>query len=165
MIRRAALGEKPALAAMIKAYIQELADLNVLDNPQGFMDRLPPELDLYWTDPSRTPYLVTHDDQIAGFALINQVSHSGQPVDAAIAEFYVTPKTRKQGIGRTAALTAFAAHPGQWEMWVSKANAPAQAFWKQTTNAPQITDHKTLDDEDGVIHRFMVHPTAEGTSP
>ncbi len=164
MIRLATPGEKPALAGLIKRYIHGLASLNVLDDPESFVDRLPPELDLYWTEPNRHPYLICKDDQIAGFALINRNSHSGQSVDAAIGEFYVAPEAQRQGIGRAAALAAFAAHPGWWEMWISKANMPAKAFWKRTTDTLQFTDHSTLDDDDGVIHRFLFHPTAKGAA-
>ena len=79
-----------------------------------------PHLDSYWTDPKREALFIHVHGALAGFVLINDHSHSGQPLDHSIAEFFVVRKYRGQGVGRQAAHAAFARHSGVWEAAIAR---------------------------------------------
>ncbi len=119
-----------------------------------------PFVDSYWTDPKREALFIQVGGALAGFVLINDHSHSGQPLDRSIAEFFVVRKYRGQGVGRAAAHAAFARHPGIWEAAIVRKNLPALAFWRDTVaTMPGAKDVRELDvtniDWDGPILRFV----------
>lgn len=120
-----------------------------------------PHLDSYWQERARWPYLILADGRLAGFVLINDVSHSGRPLDFAVAEFFVARKHRRGGVGRAAARLAIQHRPGQWEMAVSRRNTAAQAFWRGVAAelAAEGTIEESEQDDDlwnGLIVRFRV---------
>jgi len=92
---------------------------------------------------------------IAGFVFIRPCSHlTGNVAVSDIAQFFVLRNHRRAGVGRTAAALAFARRPGLWEVRVSAANAPGQAFWRCAV--AQAT-HGHFDEEPGkktVVYRF-----------
>jgi predicted acetyltransferase len=89
------------------------------------------DLDRYWTDADRTPLLIRVEGYLAGFALINAFSHSGLPVDHAVAEFFIARKHRRFGVGLAAAVKILGHRPGQWEMAVARRNTAALPFWRR----------------------------------
>ncbi|HEY5290381.1 MAG TPA: acetyltransferase, partial [Caulobacteraceae bacterium] len=96
---------------------------------------------------------------LAGFALVNDNSHSGLPVDRNVAEFFIVRKHRRGGVGTAAARAVFALYPGQWEAAVARRNLPALAFWRTAVSGcPKLIDLEELDvrsnDWDGPILRF-----------
>jgi predicted acetyltransferase len=124
----------------------------------GLFETYPP-LDAYWAEPGRAPFLIRVDGHVAGFVLINRYSHSGLPLDHAVAEFFVVRKHRRGGVGRAAALAAIAPRPGQWELAVARRNAGAPAFWRGVADAAATGPVDELDTSDpwnGYILRFRV---------
>jgi predicted acetyltransferase len=88
-------------------------------------------LDSYWSDADSTPLFVRVEGFLAGFSLINSFSHSGLPVDHAVAEFWIARKHRRFGVGLAAAVKILGHRPGQWEMAVARANTAALPFWRR----------------------------------
>lgn len=123
---RARPADRPVIETLLRDYLREPAR-----DDSGSLAAEPSygHLDLYWTEASRLPLLITADDRVAGFALVNDWSPSGLPVDHAMAEFSVAPDYRRAGIGTRAALAVIGSLPGQWEIGMQAANAPARAFW------------------------------------
>lgn len=119
-----------------------------------------PHLGSYWTEPVREAFLIRADGQLAGFVLINDFSHSGLPLDHAVAEFFVVRKHRRGGVGRAAAIAAIGRRPGQWELAVARRNPGAQAFWRAVAGelaAGEVTELDRDDDHwNGLIIRFRV---------
>lgn len=119
-----------------------------------------PYLDAYWSEPERTPYLIRADGHIAGFVLINAWSHSGLPIDHAVAEFFVVRKHRRGGVGRAAARQAIGPRPGQWELAVARKNTGALPFWRAVTAELASGPIEAIDRDDelwnGPILRFRV---------
>lgn len=120
-----------------------------------------PYLDSYWSEPNRWCCLVRVDGHLAGFVLINDVAHSGRPVDFSVAEFFVVRKHRRGGVGKAAARAAIAGRPGQWELAVARRNVAAQAFWRGVADelgVPGTIEARDHDDDlwNGLILRFMV---------
>ena len=96
-------------------------------------------MDGYWRDAERRPYLIEADGRTAGFALVNAHSHRGEPIDHAMAEFFVIRQFRRSGVGLTAAQAIFAANPGRWELAIAAPNAGARAFWpKAVLDTPGV---------------------------
>ena len=58
------------------------------------------------------PLLIRRDGKLAGFALVNAVTHSGRAADRNMAEFFIVRKHRRSGIGRAAAQKIFSRYAG-----------------------------------------------------
>jgi predicted acetyltransferase len=119
-----------------------------------------PYLDSYWEEPDREAFLIRADGRLAGFVLINRFSHSGLPLDHAMAEFFVVRKHRRGGVGRAAARAAIGGRPGQWELAVARKNLGALAFWRGVAAELAAGEVEALDQSDdhwnGLIIRFRV---------
>ena len=113
-----------SIQTMMTPYLHEL----VPDGPPAY-----PQLQLYWEDRDRSPYLIRVGDQDAGFALVRHHRDTGCN---EMAEFYVGPAHRRQGIGRAAAEALFDRHPGRWHLQVLTNNARARAFWREVIPPP-----------------------------
>jgi predicted acetyltransferase len=115
-------------------------------------------LDSYWTEAERTPYLIRAGGHLAGFALINRFSHSGLPLDHAVAEFFVVRKHRRAGVGFAAATSIIRARPGLWEMAVARRNTAALPFWRRVAAAVAGPSVEEIDRDnelwDGPLLRF-----------
>lgn len=88
--------------------------------------------DHYWTEEGRHPFMVRCDDRLAGFTLVNGhclVSKDGP--SCAIAEFFIMPRYRREGVGRHVAESLFRMFPGQWEVRQVDGNEAAQLFWRK----------------------------------
>ena len=119
----------------------------------------PYPLDGYWREPGRTPFLFREELRIVGFALVNDVSNGGEPVDHNVAEFFVLRKFRRGGMGSTAAHLLFARFPGVWEAAVARRNVAALDFWRRAIStcptARDLTERDvTSDSWNGPILRF-----------
>ena len=121
----------------------------------GLMDR-------YWSEPDHEVMLIRKDGHIAGFVMVNNYSHSGQPLDHQIAEFFVVRKHRRARVGKNAALQVIRARPGQWEIAVARRNEGAKPFWRGVAAAAaaqgSVVEELDQNDDrwDGLILRFWV---------
>lgn len=111
-------------------------------------------------EPDCDVLFIRADGFLAGFAVVNRRSYSGEPCDFSMAEFFVARKFRRAGVGKIAALTVIGARVGQWEIDVVSRNRPAQSFWRSVA-APvagaQVTELSRLDEGgNGLILRFRV---------
>ncbi|MEM9931010.1 MAG: GNAT family N-acetyltransferase, partial [Bacteroidota bacterium] len=92
-----------------------------------------PYLSSYWTDHSRVAYGIYTGSTLVGFALVNDyVIDKTFRADLAIAEFYIRPPFRKQGLGRMSAHQIFSRFPGKWEVKQDAVNVAATSFWRST---------------------------------
>ena len=158
-------GERPVLANLMQLYIHDFSEF-WRDRPDGeleadgrFADY--PFLDAYWDEADRTPLLLRVDGRLAGFVLINGISHSGLPVDRNVAEFFVVRKHRRGGVGAAAARAIFSLYPGQWEAAVARRNLAALPFWRKAAGGhPFVAGLEELDRAgpawDGPIVRFRI---------
>jgi predicted acetyltransferase len=88
-------------------------------------------LDGYWSRANWWAGLIRCQGKVAGFALINDETHSGLPADRNLAEFFIVRKYRGSGAGRVAAKILFSRHPGSWEVAVARKNTGALQFWRK----------------------------------
>lgn len=119
-LQSAGENDKEILSKLLHDYQMELL------NEAGEYKYLPS----YFTDSDRSAFFICANDKIAGFVLIN--THTLIEENAhSIAEFYVIPDFRRQGIGERAAELAFRQFPGKWEVSQMEANQPAIRFWRK----------------------------------
>ena len=165
-VAEASPGERTALANLMQFYIHDFsefwsgrADDGDLEDDGRFAEY--EHLDAYWREAGRVPVLIRVDCRLAGFALLNDISHSGRPVDRNMAEFFVARKHRRSGVGTQAARTLFSRYPGLWEAAVARANLPALAFWRKAVGGhPDVEALDELDLADdrwnGWVLRFRI---------
>lgn len=123
VLKPAHISDRTAIVGMLGPYLAELS-------PQTAQPAEYPYLDRYWEGgQSRWPYLILNEAVIAGFVLVNRHSLVDRPTDFAIAEFYIAPEHRRNGLGSAAFHEAISTHTGQWELCVSTDNQNGQPFW------------------------------------
>ncbi|WP_372786977.1 GNAT family N-acetyltransferase [Phenylobacterium sp.] len=152
------------LTNLFQFYVHDFSE-QWFDRPEGELgeDGRLQEYDLldnYWTEPRHEALLIRADGRLAGFALVNAYSHSGLPLDYAIAEFFVARKHRRDGVGQAAALAVIGPRPGLWELAVARRNIGAQHFWRRVAAqlAGEAVEELDQNDErwNGITLRFRV---------
>ena len=139
--------QEPILANLIELYahdFSEFVDLNIGEDGRFGYASLP----LYWTEPSRHPFLIRIDNQLAGFALVKQGSElTGNQQAWDMAEFFILRGHRRRGIGSHAAHQVWNRFPGPWEVRIMQANTSALHFWAKSVAAftGQSTDPYSID--------------------
>ncbi len=87
----------------------------------------------YFTDSERAAFFIMVNHEIGGFVLVNTLTIT-QIQAHSIAEFYVAPTFRQNGVGERAAALTFAKFPGRWEVAQMEANDLATRFWRKVIN-------------------------------
>lgn len=142
--------DRAALLVMLEPYLDGLRGLTAVGRGQTDY----PFFDAYWSEPARRPYWILDSGERAGFALVSDYSPSGLGTEHAVSEFHVLPDRQGRGVGLAAALALFRSHPGQWELHVAYANAPATRFWRRAIAAAGGRDWERLARTEHMIHRF-----------
>ena len=129
-------------------------------NSEGLFE--PYSLEGYWSQPNWSALFIRRNRVLAGFALINDQTHAGEPVDRNVGEFFILRKHRGQGVGQLAADLVFSSHPGSWEIAVARRNLQAGEFWRKTVhNSGKASDIREMDIQtetwNGPILRFEWH--------
>jgi predicted acetyltransferase len=96
-----------------------------------------PYLELYWSEPTRFPYLIKSEGESIGFAFVRFDKSSGE---WELAEFWVSSAMRGQGVGRSAFQLIFQLHTGLWRVSALVNNLPAILFWSKILGTPCSTD-------------------------
>ncbi len=117
-------------------------------NGDGRLDAYP-FMNAYWTESDRWPLLIRVGGRLAGFALVNARSHTGEPIDRNMGEFFVARKYRRHGVAAAAVRQILTLHPGKWEIAIAARNIPAQAFWSKTiSTAPNVSELASREMDD-----------------
>lgn len=128
LIENATAADRSFLWSLLQQHLDELSVFTGSHRVDG--EHPYPYFDLYWQDASRFAHLIFCDQAVVGFALVN--SHVLDPASmASIAEFYIRPAFRKQGIGRLAVKGIVDQRPGRWEAKIESGNVAALAFWSK----------------------------------
>ena len=159
---RGTAAEREALEQLSQLYVYDFIELLAPARRPHLADdgRFPPlpELDEYWTDPDRSVWFLRTEGILCGFALLNKHSHSGEPVDFNVGEYFVARPYRRSGVGTWGIVQLLNDHPGSWEIAVSARNLPAQVFWPRAIAGARITDLQKLQGDgtlwNGPILRF-----------
>jgi predicted acetyltransferase len=164
-VSRAQPGEAPIIENLMQFYTHDFSELWA-GTPRG--DLRPDgrfesySLGEYWSSANWSALFIWRDQVLAGFSLINDQTHSGQPANRNVGEFFILRKHRGQGVGQIAALRIFSLHPGSWEVAVARKNVQAREFWRKTIqsagNASSIREFELQNAQwNGPIFRFEWH--------
>ena len=164
-IALARVDERDLIANLFQLYTHDFSEFwagrpeGELQDEGRFADY--PYLPDYWSEPDYIPLIFRIGGRPVGFALVNNHSHSGLPVDRNVAEFFIVRKHRRGGTGAAAARGVFSLYPGAWEAAVARKNTGALAFWRKVVAGHPIVseieeaDYRT-DHWDGPIIRFRI---------
>lgn len=126
----ASLEQKPILANLLELYIHDFCDFLELElHPDGRFGYN--QLDLYWTDSARHPFLIKVHEKPAGFVFVRCIEDESQHEPLwDMAEFFILRGHRWRGIGTVVAHSVWDQFPGRWQVRVMAQNVPALRFWE-----------------------------------
>ena len=129
-ITEATREEQSIIQNLARFYIYDLSEFQARKCPDDglFEDE---DYSRYWTTPGHFAYLVKCQNELAGFAFVEE-GGSSTDIDYNIAEFFIVRKFRGKGVARFVAREIFQRFHGNWEVMAIARNATAIAFWKKT---------------------------------
>ncbi|MBI5940224.1 MAG: GNAT family N-acetyltransferase [Caulobacterales bacterium] len=146
--------DRTLIEGLFQFYIYDFSELEPAGsdalsfNGEGLFEPYP-YLPEYWGAADRWPLLIRVDGQLAGFVLINTLSHMGGAAERNMAEFFVARKYRGGEVAAQALHQVLALHPGRWEVAVVARTARALTFWPRAiAAAPNVSDVQRLDRDD-----------------
>jgi predicted acetyltransferase len=126
--------DKVVLANLLQLYLHDLSQFIPLElTAHGTF--VYPYLDLYFREPEREAYFAAADGRLAGFTLAHREK------SWTVAEFFITRRHRRQGIGKEVAKNLFTLHPGTWTLTTAHGNKPAETFWRTLITTPTTETH------------------------
>lgn len=147
-LRTPSSSDRTLIRRMMEFYIYDFSQYEDLDlNEHGIYGH--DKLDYFWFEPGRTAFLVTVNEKLAGFVLVDEeVLIEGN--ERSMAEFFVMKKYRRHGVGRHSAVEVFNRLPAKWEVRVIENNEPAKAFWKRVIGEYTVNNFREtlLDTEE-----------------
>jgi len=134
LLTKASYQQKQIINNLMQFYMYDFSEfVNIDIEADGFFAAYK-NLDDYWNDENRFPYIIQNEERPIGFALVRLIE-SDQRSYYSIAEFFVLKKYRKKGIGKQIATQLFNLHKGLWEVFQRESNKPAQLFWSNVIGA------------------------------
>jgi predicted acetyltransferase len=115
---------------VFEQYMWHMKQFHDVTDVRAWVERANKYFDLYRTDAGRKVYVARSNDELIGFALINDVFRFNSDGNA-IADFYISPNYHLKGHGRELAEFVFDQQPGQWEVCVTSDNNGAYIFWSK----------------------------------
>ncbi|WP_196121225.1 GNAT family N-acetyltransferase [Anaerobacillus alkaliphilus] len=129
IIRKASLAEKEIVKNLMQYYFYDFSEFVEAHLEEDGRFGEYPNLDHYWIEQTKFPYLVEIDGRYAGFSLVRLIEEEEKGY-YSIAEFFIMKKYRRFGIGKQVATEMFHLHRGNWEVFQLEKNQPAQHFWR-----------------------------------
>lgn len=147
-LNRATLNDLPTVENLLQLYLHDFSGFAGADSEHGLIGAngqfpygsFEGGLRSFFTEEDRSAWLFhyphpTQGNALAGFALVNRWSPSGDEVDHVVAEFHILRKYRGIGFGMAAAHALFTALPGMWELGIIDDNVDARAFWPKVVRS------------------------------
>jgi predicted acetyltransferase len=107
----------------------------------AYREREPELMARWFADDSSHPLIILKDERPAGFALVSRPPRNQrEQIDFCMAEFFISPRSRRLGIGRDAARLIFNRFAGTWQIMEFLYNKPAVAFWRSIVS--EYTERK-----------------------
>ena len=103
----------------------------------------------FWEDSNKYPYLIRHQSEIAGFALVEDAG-----THFLLNQFFVMLKFQGTGVAKPAAIDIFDRHRGNWRVESVTSNPKSEGFWpkiisiytsgqfKKSLQEPKRTHHE-----------------------
>ena len=132
---------KDVIKNLMQFYIYDFSEYVDYDVEEDGLFKPYPNLEEYWREADKFPYVIKKDEKYAGFVLVKTMKSEKHYY--SIAEFFIMKKYRRTGIGKAAARQIFNLHKGQWEVHQRENNKPAQEFWNKVIS--EYTNGEFLD--------------------
>lgn len=150
---------KNVLNNLMEKYTYEFSQYDLL--PYGdnglFNDT---HIDSYFTDPERFPFFLYADGELAGLALVFKRAECPAPLDWAVAEFFVSYRFRRKGVGTAAMKQLFERFRGIWQIKYHPKNCGSEIFWRKIAGEFSANGYETLrgneDYYDGTPAKVLV---------
>src|ERR1700712_3027854 len=111
----ASIEDRNIIKNLMQYYIYDFSEYIHCDVEEDGLFAAYSHLDAYWGEENRFPYIITQDEQYAGFVLVRYIASTTRNY-FSIAEFFIMKKYRRQGIGKGVAQQIFDLHKGPWEV-------------------------------------------------
>jgi predicted acetyltransferase len=150
----AAPADRTLIEGLFQFYVYDFSEMDppgpggITFNASGAYELYPP-LASYFEEAGRHALVIRVDGEVAGFALLNGVSHRGGTVERNMGEFFVARKYRGGGVAAAAFHQVLALYPGRWEVAVVHRNARALTFWPRAIAAAANIIDLTCVEGDG----------------
>jgi len=147
LLKKVSIENKNVLKNLLELYLYDFSQFDKCDvNSHGLYGYK--YLDHYWTEPGRHPYFITVNDNLAGFAMVNDHCYLCKPGEArSVSEFFVMKKYRRIGVGYAAARKVFDLFPGKWEIVQHPENKPSMEFWEKIVSELTRGQYRKLEAE------------------
>lgn len=145
--------DKQIISNLMQLYMYDFSEYIRSDVQANGLFSDYPDLDSYWKEENRFPYIVKKNEKHIGFVFV-RIINTGEEYYFSIAEFFVMRKYRREGVGRIVAEKIFDLHKGQWEVYQMEANKPAQSFWRKVIQAYTKGKFTERMENGRIIQRF-----------
>ncbi|WP_338453498.1 hypothetical protein [Candidatus Bealeia paramacronuclearis] len=135
-LQKLTLQDYPLIQNMARFYVYDMSrDCGSQEGWELPADGLYECIDLksYFIKDDRIAYLISAENETAGFALLNKVG-AAPYVDWNMGEFFILAKFQRRGFGKESAFKIFDLHPGVWNVMTMPLNQSAHCFWNETIN-------------------------------
>jgi predicted acetyltransferase len=125
------------IRAQYPEYLEDLSQLNkntgVFPVSGEFGEREAELMARWFADDSSHPLVILKDGKLVGFALVTRPLRNQRTIiDYRMADFFISLKSRRLGVGRNAARLIFNRFAGMWEVTELLFNKSAVSFWRAT---------------------------------
>lgn len=141
--------QKPQLWNLLQQYLQEMTGYYTIETDVQGNYRYQ-YFDAYFSDPQRKACFIRDERAVIGFVLINPYSSIGEKPDFTMAEFYISPMYRRQGLGMEAAAHILKTFHGHWEIKYCNQNTAAKRLWTKAAEPYHPVRHD-LDNTETVL--------------
>lgn len=117
------------ISNLLQFYIYDFSEYTEHDLEPSGLFGIYPDLERYWNDETRFPYIIKLEEKWVGFVFVRLIV-AGERNYFSIAEFFIMRKYRRRGIGKKVAEQVLDLHRGNWEIFQMESNSSAQAFWR-----------------------------------
>lgn len=111
----------------------------------------------YWSKPGVKPFIVRVDDELAGFAVVDD--ELIEPTSRFnMGYFFLARRYRGRGLAVEVAAEIFTRFPGQWEIYHFTNNLPAARFWPKAISCAGcvnlVVRDVVVEGETSILYRF-----------
>src|SRR4051812_28959626 len=92
----ALIEDKNTIENLMQFYIYDFSEYINSDVEEDGLFAAYPQLDTYWREENRFPYIITKDEKYVGFVLVRFIESRNRNY-FSIAEFFIMKKYRRQG--------------------------------------------------------------------
>ena len=111
----------------------------------------------FWEHPNKYPYLIFHDSEIAGFALVDDLG-----THFLMDQFFVMLKFQGTGVAKAAAFDIFDKHRGNWLVESLILNLKSESFWPRIIGIYTSGKfNQAIQEPRKILHEYSFNSIAE----